>query len=221
VASREREGGVSSHDELLLRRFVACRDTGDAAGAQRWWREPVELNFDRVRSMVDVWGRGGRLSADERDEATQLALVKLWRNMVHSFHGGTMGEWVNATRSLVDYACLDVQRKHAKRSRREVWLDDERVDDEGDVSGAHDKQLGDLAHERQRREDEVAGAQAFVDWALPQIADERRRVVLERTLERAQADDIVAELDVTKANLYQLRRRGLDDLGRLYNEWNR
>jgi hypothetical protein len=97
VESREREGRLSGHDELLLRRFVACRDTGDAAGAQRWWRELVELNFDRVRSMVDLWGRGGRLSADEREEATQLALVKLWHNMVHSFHGRTMGEWVNAT----------------------------------------------------------------------------------------------------------------------------
>ena len=117
---------MSGHDELLLRRFVACRDAGDAAGAQRWWRELVELNFDRVRSMVDLWGRGGRLSSDEREEATQLALVKLWRNMVHSFHGRTMGEWVNATRSLVEFACLDVQRKHAKRSGREASLDEQR-----------------------------------------------------------------------------------------------
>jgi DNA-directed RNA polymerase specialized sigma24 family protein len=210
---------VSSHDELLLRRFVACRDTGDAAGAQRWWRELVELNFDRVRSMVDVWGRGGRLSADERDEATQLALVKLWRNMVHSFHGGTMGEWVNATRSLVDYACLDVQRKHARRSGREASLDEQRAGDEGDVSSVFDKQLGDLARERQRRGDERSEARDFVDWALPRIKNERRRVVLERTLDGAPADVIAAELDVEMANLYQLRRRGLDDLGELRREW--
>ena len=89
------------------------------------------------------------------------------------------------------------------------------------MSGAHDKQLGELALKHQNRQDERADAETFIDWALPQIADERRRVVLERTLERAQVDDIVAELNVSKANAYQLRRRGLDDLGRLYNEWNR
>lgn len=212
---------MSGRDELLLRRFVACRDAGDAAGAQRWWRELVELNFDRVRSLVDLWGRGGRLSADEREEATQLALVKLWHNMVDSFHGRTMGEWVNATRSLVEYACLDVQRSHARRSAREASLDEQRADEDGSVSAAHETRLGELALEQHQRKEERADAETFIDWALPQIKSERQRTVVERTLEGAHADDVVAELDVSKANLYQLRRRGLDDLGRLYGEWDR
>ena len=163
--------------------FVACRDAGDANGALRQWEALVEDNFDRVRAMVDLWGRDGKLSRDERDEATQRAIVKLWHNMVHTFHGSTMGEWVNATRTLVEFACLDVQRAGARRSRREASLDETWADDEGAVSGIWDRQLGELAEQRRRRDDEHAEARGFVAWALPQIADERRRTVLERTLD--------------------------------------
>jgi RNA polymerase sigma factor (sigma-70 family) len=211
---------VASHDEQLLRRFAACRDAGDADGAMRCWGELLERNFDRVRAMVDLWGRGGRLSAQERDEATQRALVKLWRNMVHTFEGATMGEWVNATRSLVDYACRDVQRAAAVRSRRETSLDRQRVGDEGDASGAHDGFLAELAHEQHRRAGERGEAEDFVAWALPRIRDERRRLVLARTLEGAPAEEIAADLGVSAANLYQLRSRGLRELAGLWAEWN-
>ena len=53
----------------------------------------------------------------------QAALVKLWRNVVTTFEGTTMGEWVNATKRLVDFACQDVQRQAARRSGRETSLD--------------------------------------------------------------------------------------------------
>jgi RNA polymerase sigma factor (sigma-70 family) len=211
---------VASHDEQLLRRFVACRDAGDGDGALRCWGELVERNHDRVRGLVDLWGRGGRLSEQEREEATQRALVKLWRRMVHTFEGATMGEWVNATRSLVDFACRDVQRAAAVRSRRETSLDKQRVGDEGDVSGAHDSRLAELAHEQHRRAGERAEAADFIAWALPRIDDERRRVVLERTLDGAPAEELAAELGVSMANLYQLRSRGLKQLARLWEEWN-
>jgi RNA polymerase sigma factor (sigma-70 family) len=211
---------VASHDEQVLRRFVACRDAGDGDGALRCWGELVERNYDRVRAMVDLWGRGGRLSPQERDDATQRALVKLWRNMVHTFEGTSMGEWVNATRSLVDFACRDVQRAGAVRSRRETSLDRQRVGDEGDLTGAHDSRLAKLAHEQHRREGERGEAASFVVWALPRIADERRRRVLERTLDGSPAEELAAELGVSIANLYQLRSRGLKDLARLWEQWN-
>ncbi len=211
---------MRERDEELLRRFVAARDAGDAEEARRWWTELVELNHDRVRDFVDIWGRKGRLSDDERQEATQRALVKLWQNMVHSFEGHTMGEWVNSTRSLVDFACKDVQRQAARRSSRERSLDEPRVDQEGAVSSALDHALGEIALERQTRESERAEASGFLAWALPQI-DERRRIVVERTLDGIPAEAIAAELGVTMVNLYQLRRRGLKDLARLWREWTR
>jgi RNA polymerase sigma factor (sigma-70 family) len=212
---------VAGHDEQLLRRFVACRDDGDGDGALRCWGELVERNHDRVRALVDLWGRDGRLSEDERQEATQAALIRLWRKMVHTFEGTTMGEWVNATKTLVDFACRDVQRAAALRSRREASLDRSRVDDEGDVTGAYDARLAELAHEQHRRTGERAEAADFLAWALPRIDDERRRLVLERTLDGTSAEDLAAELDVSMANLYQLRSRGVKELARLHAEWHR
>src|SRR4051794_30640890 len=54
AAIRPDQGSVGLSEEELLRRFVACRDTGDGDGALRWWGDLVEANFDRVRGMVDV-----------------------------------------------------------------------------------------------------------------------------------------------------------------------
>src|SRR4051812_40970568 len=189
--------------ETALARFVAARDAGDAAGAGAAWEELLTLNVDRVRAMVALWGRGGRLSADEREDAVQRALVRVWRNMAGTFAGSSPGEWVNAVRTCVGYACLDVQREAAGRSGREAPLE------EGDV----------VAHVSHARAEERADAVDFLAWALPLVDDERRRLVLTRTLDGAPAAAIAAELGVEMGNLYQLRSRGLKDLARLREQW--
>ena len=196
---------VATHDEEELRRFVAARRAGDAAAAARHWTALVEANLDRVCGLVDLWARGGRLSADEREDATSLALVKLWRNMVHTFEGATMGEWVNATRACVEFACRDVQRRAARAHARTAPLEEDE---------AGDRQLAELAREQARRAEEAGEARSFVDWALPRL-EPRRRAVLELTLEGVPADEIAARLDVSMPNLYQLRSRGLRDLAKL------
>jgi RNA polymerase sigma factor (sigma-70 family) len=167
--------------------------------------------------MVDL--RAGRygFSADEREEAVQRALVKLWRNMVRSFKGTSMGEWVNSTRSLVEVVCMDVQRDAARRTGRETSFDAGAADPEKTNPGWKGD---DLAHQRHRRDEERGEASGFIEWALPQIADERRRLVLERTLDGVPAEDIAAELDVTTVNLYKIRSRAIEDLGKLRGEWD-
>lgn len=209
---------MASHDEALLRRFVACREAGDAAGARRWWDELVTLNYDRVAGMVATWRGGRELRPDERDEATQSALLKLWRNMVVTFTGTTMGEWVNATRACVDFACRDVQRRAAIQTRRLKSLDEPASalgPDGDDARSAHDWAVEAEGRRREQRDREARDAEAFVRWALPRIANERRRLVLQRTLEGAPAEEIRRELDVSRDNLYQLRSRGLQDLAKL------
>jgi DNA-directed RNA polymerase specialized sigma24 family protein len=203
---------VGLRDEELLRRFVACREVSDGDGALHWWGKLVEANFDRVRGMVDLRARRYGLSADERQEAVQQALVKLWRNMVRSFEGTTMGEWVNSTRALVEFTCKDVQRTGAKRTRRETGFDTTAADAER----ANPAWKGDeAAHQRRRRDDEKTEAAGFVAWGLQQIDDDRRRLVLERTLDGVPAEDIAAELDVSMANLYAIRSRAVKDLSKL------
>ena len=203
-------------DEELLRRFVACREASDGDGALHWWAKLVESKFDLVRLLVDR--RAGRygLSHTERDEAVQAALVKLWRNMARTFHGTTMGEWVNSTKTLVETTCMDVQRKAAKRTERETSFD----------AGAEDAETANpgwkgaaKAEETFRRDAEKSEAAGFIAWALPQITDERRRLVLERTLDGVPAEDIAAELGVTMANLYAIRSRGIKDLRKLKDRY--
>jgi RNA polymerase sigma factor (sigma-70 family) len=194
---------VAKHDEERLRRFVACRDAGDMAGARRAWEALVEANFDRVVAMVALQGRG-RLSAQERDEAVQRAIVKVWRNMVSTFDGSSVGEWVNAVRTCAGFACADVQREAARRSAREAALDEQA-----------EYRWREVAESEHRREAERADARGFVEWGLPQLRDKRRRLVIERSLDGVPAEEIAAELAVSLPNLYQLRSRGLKDLAKL------
>lgn len=203
-------------DEELLRRFVACRDAGDADGARRCWVGLIDANHDRIRAMVDLRASRYRLSPTERDDAVQLALVNLWKNMVRTFKGSTMGEWVLSTRQLVDFACRQVQRDAAKRSGRQTSLDA----GTGDSEAANpDWKLDELSWQKHRRDEERGEASDFVAWALPQVDDERQRVVIERTLDGVPAEDIAQELDVTVANLYKIRERAVKSIGRLWPRW--
>ncbi len=205
-------------DEELLRRFVACRDRGDVAGARVWWERLVEGNFDRLRGMVEFRARSYRLSPEEREDALSLALVKLWRNMVRTFEGGSMGEWVNATRRLVDFACLDVQRSAARRSEHETsWEAGTAGEDDGTATSWKEAER---AAERHRRDAEKGAAAEFVAWAVPQIADERRRDVLERTLDGVPAEEIAAGLGVSMPNLYKIRERAMKDMRELRRRWD-
>jgi len=200
-------------EEELLRKFVAARDGGDADGARYWWGKLAEAGFDRVRGMVDarVWRYG--FSDDERQEAVQRALVKLWDKMIHSFKGSSMGELANATSSLVDFVCKDVQRGAARRTNRETGLYES-------PEQPHPEWKADqLAEQDHQRAGEQAEAGDFLSWAVPRMKNERQRLVIERTLDGVPAEEIAAELEVSTENLYQLRSRGLRDLRGLWDTW--
>ncbi len=198
--------------DALLRRFVACREAGDADGMVEVWNELVEAEFDRVRASVAIRG-SRRLSADERDEALQRALVRIWQNMVATFRGTSMGEWVNAMVRAVDFAVLDVQRDAARRSNRETVLGD-------DVDRAHPGVAQEAVelHERLGEQEEAAERLAQVDAALARLPERRRRIL---ELDRAgvPAAEIAAELGLSMDNLYQLRSRGLRELRTILGGW--
>ena len=171
----------------------------------------MEANFDRIVGIVSLQARG-KLSVHERDEAVQRAIVKVWRNMVSTFEGTSVGEFVNALRACAGFAVRDVQREAARRSARETGLDE---------AGGHEwrespsRALAAVAQQEHRRGAERAEARDFVAWSLPQMRNERQRLVVERSLDGVPAEEIAAELDVSLQNLYQLRSRGLKDLAAL------
>src|SRR3954454_2848073 len=108
-------------------------------------------NFDRVRGMVILRSRG-HLSAVEQDEALQRALIKLSNNMIHTFNGTSVGEWVNATKTLVFGACVDTQRREKAASSHRAPL--ESTDDAGEETGQLDRNVF-RALEKQRQEQEA------------------------------------------------------------------
>ena len=134
-----------------------------------------------------------------------------------------MGEWVEATRTLVKYACMDTQRRAAVISKRERSL--ERAGRGDDDAGRWDADVY-AAIEAQRREQEsveedaeaLREAQAFLDWAVPQLSPKRRAVI---ELDRADVpvEDIQKQLGVSRDVVYAARSRALKDLAKLRDDY--
>ena len=202
-----------------MRRYLAARRSGDELGARRYWDELLVANFDRVSALVVLESRR-LLSGDEQQEALQRALVRIATNMFDTFRGSSVGEYVEAIRTLVKFACIDTQRRAATRSRHERSLD-ERAGDEEHDRGRYDADAY-AAIEAGRREIESRGqdaeaiidGQAFLDWAVPQLSPKRRAVI---KLDRADVsvEHMQERLGVSRDVIYASRSRALRDLAKL------
>jgi RNA polymerase sigma factor (sigma-70 family) len=203
---------VGEHAEEHLRRFVAARERGDAAGMRRWWEELVIDFFDRMDGFVAVTHRG-RLDAEEHELAVELALARFSTNLLTTYQGTSLGELVNACRTLARGICIDVQRRAIRRRAREGISLDAGWDMDAEDAPAPPWEAGE-ATERYERDERAAEVRDFLGWALPQVTESRRRV-LELTFHGATLDEIAGELGIEKDNAYQRRSRGMRDLARL------
>jgi hypothetical protein len=205
---------VGRHDDEHLRRFVAARDAGDADAMRRWWEELVISIFDRMDGIVGVTHRG-RLNEDEHEAAVSLALANFSANLIDTFNGVSMGQLVNATKRLAFYACVDIQRRSVREGSR-VSLDD------GWDAGTEDRAPAaweaDEARGRFAQDAHDTDMALFLEWALPQLNDNQRRVV-ELTFYGAEVPEICERLAITPANAYQLRSRGLKELAKLLRQY--
>ena len=206
---------VADHAQEHLRRFVAARKAGDTAAMRRTWEELVIAFHDRMDGFVAAAHRG-RLDPDEHELAVQLALTKFARNLINTFEGTSMGQLVNASRTLANYSCIDVQRSAVRVSSREpVSLDSGWEDEDAGLPGWEAAEAW-LRRDRDERSAEVAD---LLTWAMPQI-DETRRRVLELTFAGFEVTEIMESLGISRDNTYQLRRRGLLDLAKLKREYD-
>jgi hypothetical protein len=208
---------VGRHDDEHLRRFLAARGRGDVAEMRRWWDELVIDFFDRMDGLVAA-AHKGRLDSDEHDLAVQLSMVRFGERLITSFEGVSMGELVNASKTLAHRICIDVQRASVRAHAHEA-----RSLDAGWDADAEDRQAppweaaeAEQRFERAQRSGEVRD---FLDWALPQITGQRRRV-LELTFEGAELSEIMDELGVSRDNAYQLRSRAFKDLKKLKERYD-
>lgn len=212
---------VNPSENHYLRRYVACRDAGDAVGAAEAWSLLMHHSYDRVAGFVRVAGaRGNRLRTEsEFDEATQQAIVRLWRRMSETFEGTSMGEYVMATKQLCEYAVLDVQRAAAIRAKHVAGsIDDTFETDEGEQLSRFNDTLRAEAERRGELAENALEAQALIATYLPRLAKERSRTVLEDMRDGVPLADTAAKLGVTHDNAYQLRSRALKEMRKLIEE---
>ena len=202
------------HAEEHLRRFVAARERGDRAEMRRWWEELVVDVFDRMDNLVHL-AHQGRLDDEEHQDAVSMALARFSNNLMITFRGTSMGELINATKTLARGICIDVQRAAERRQARSL---DEGWDAADDDRPSPAWEAGE-ALARHEREQRATDARGFLDWALPQIGEDRRRV-LELSLHGVDADEIAAALQISRDNAYQRRSRGIRDLRRLKERYD-
>jgi len=214
---------VGRHDDYLLRQFVAARRAGQEDGARAWWERLVTVNYDRVRGMVRLESRG-RLSPVEQDEALQRALLKLVDNMIVTFEGTTMGEWVLSTRRLVHYACMDTQRHEASISKRQRPLDAPGGGDP-DAPGRWDAEVYKAVEKRRLEQesleddaDAMRVERAFLAWALPQLSPTHREVI-ELDLQGVPGEEIPARVNTSRDAVYQRRHRAMKELAKLREDY--
>ncbi len=211
-----------TRDDRTFQQFLAARAAGDDVGMRAAWENLVVENYDRVRTIVIATSRG-QLSASEQEDAVQQACIKLLNNMIRTFTGTSMGEWVNATRTLVRGVCIDVQRAERRHSEKRVSLHAD--DDAGDETESltlrvfHALEQADAARAADEDErDALAEKAGFLDWALPQLA-EKRRLVIELDRQEVPAEEIEERLGMSRDAVYANRSRGLRDLARLAEEY--
>jgi hypothetical protein len=210
VPTRSDTERVGNHADEHLRLFLAARRSGDPAGMRQWWEELVIDFRDRIDGFVAA-SHKGRLDDDEHELAVQLALIRFSTNLVNTFAGGSMGELVNATKTLSRGICIDVQRRSVRERRRAgISLDSGWDVPDGSAAGWE----LDASSRRYEASQRDADVRDFLDWALPQLGEDRRRV-LELTFHGAELPEIMQELDITQANAYQRRSRGMKDLAKL------
>jgi hypothetical protein len=215
VAARSDSPSVRKHDEEHLRRFVAARRRGDGDEMRRWWDALVVDFFDRMDGFVAL-AHKGRLDDEEHDLAVALAMSRFSRRLIDSFAGASIGELVNACKTLADRICIDVQRAAIRHGvHRGPSLDNPGDDDEA----AGTRWETDAALDRFEQDERRKDLTEFLTWSLPQLIESRRRV-LELTLLGAEVPEIAAELDITAANAYQLRSRGVRDLAKLKEQFD-
>ena len=208
---------MGKFDEEHLRRFVAARERGDAAEMRRSWEELVISFFDRMDGFVGG-AHKGRLDDEEHELVVDLAMTRFAQRMITSFRGESVGELVNACKTMASNICKDVQRKSIRDGRLDgPSLDDGwNVSDDGRRAPSWEAAESLRRHEREERGGDIA---AFITWALPQVKDKHRRV-LELTFHGAEIPEIMDELGISQDNAYARRSRGLKELKELKEQYD-
>jgi DNA-directed RNA polymerase sigma subunit (sigma70/sigma32) len=183
---------------------------------RQWWDELVIDFFDRMDGFVAL-AHKGRLTQHEHELAVQLSMARFSERLIETYEGVSMGELVNACKTLARGICMDVQRREM-RARGGATSLDAGWDADADERPGQAWEAGE-AWQRLERAERSAEIREFLDWALPEILEDRRRV-LELSFGGATIPEICAELGISADNAYARRSRGFRDLKKLKERYD-
>ncbi len=203
-------------EDRLLRLVGALRESDAPAEretARRAWNELIERDVERVRALVATWRLPGRpevrVEIGDRDDAIQHAFYRLLK-MLSGFRGSAMPQYRAAMTTCIDWACRDFCRSRMRHERGLGGSLDERLpSQEGDAEGRFDAAVAKLSG--RRHADAEAGRERLeaLAHAIASLPSDDMRSVLRLTLEGHRSREIADRLDLSVANVDQLRSRGL------------
>ncbi len=201
-------------DAMLLTIALSGRGhPDDHARAARAWQHLVARRFDRIQIQIRAWRwpeQGVRVHPDDRDDAFSRAWQKA-ENMFLTHREPAVPAFDAGLRKAVEYACMDECRRRMRREQLLAGSLDEPVSgDEGEQArGRFDRAV--LARDREVEEARGVAVDLLdgVRECLGQMRSEDMRVVMERTMDGAGVEAIMAERGLSRDNVYQLRSRAL------------
>jgi DNA-directed RNA polymerase specialized sigma24 family protein len=201
-------------DAMLLTIALSGRGhPDDHARAARAWQHLVARRFDRIQIQIRAWRwpeRDVRVHPDDRDDAFSRAWQKA-ENMFHTHREPAVAAFDAGLRKAVEYACMDECRRRMRREQLLAGsLDEPVAGDEGaDERGRFDRAV--LARQREMEDARAVAGDLLEDVreCVARMANEDMRVVLQRTLDGADVEAIMAERGLSRDNVYQLRHRAM------------
>lgn len=208
-------------EEELLRLLVISRDGNrtQTRKAQAAWKALVARDIDRIRGIASAFrfpeNASVRVAPDDVDAVTQDAYIRLAEI---AFKGESVGEYRALMRTCVRFECMDHCRAELAVDRQRAGSFDEEVETgDGDTRARYDAELAELERRRLAEEadfaaevERLAEQRDRLTSLIARLEDEKKRKVLEMTIEGAATKEIADALGTSDANVYQLRKRGLE-----------
>jgi RNA polymerase sigma factor (sigma-70 family) len=219
------DGSVQTHPDdtrarVLLSMLHGARRRGDRDEALRAWRRIVEAELERVRGIVRGFGhdvlRGNRIPAADVDDVTADVFGRL-HDRSDALQGRSVGELRVFMRTAAKYACLDDVRAHVTDDQRRGGSLDADAEAEAEAGAraggrdATDRALTQLAEQLASDDEDAEIARAIIHPALALVDDDKRGVLV-MTESGYSVEEMMERFGISRDNVYQRRRRGLQQL---------
>jgi RNA polymerase sigma factor (sigma-70 family) len=214
-------------DHLLLQRYAASRDRGEAQAAAQIWEQLAVNNFDRIKQIVKAFrfSAGGKgLPEHEWGSAASEAYLRVVA-MGANFQAQEAGRFYAALVTCVQNSCKDYGRKELRHDKRAAGSVDKTFDPDGEAGpydaalAAYDAGLRERATDAVEDELERRHAEHLVGWAIGQISNDNYREVLEMTyFHKLSAEEIADQVGISVDNVYARRSRGGKELEKILRD---